>query len=277
MLAEIVEIAIPRVFCIHELSSQTLGFINFIKLRSEITEQFELRTMSTESEQSLQTQHEFVTEYLNNTRAEHINIDDAQILLLPKRPVFELQTAECLLTAWDSERYRTMSQSRRLEFLLGRLCAALLLKQSGCRDLRLQQEQGPGLWSLSPKLHVSISHDREFCGAAIHTQGAIIGFDVQDFRPLNRSLLKRLCSSAEQQRLGICGSKSELLLFSAKEAIFKLLSVQGTTISNWHAIDCLELSAGRSSFQVTIPNSAEIRFFICKQRELPGRVISCVY
>ena len=216
-------------------------------------------------------------EYLHNNPAEHINIDQAQILLLPKKALFDAQSAECLLTVRDRARYSNMSQSRRHEFLLGRLCAALLLKQIGCLDLRLQQEQGPGLWSLSPKLHVSISHDREFCGAAIHAQGSIIGFDVQDFRHLNRSLLKRLCSSTEEQRLGIRSSKSELLLFSAKEAIFKLLSVQGITVTNWYTIECLELCAGRGSFQVTMPLSAEIQFIICKQRELPGRVISCVY
>lgn len=115
---------------------------------------------------------------------------------------------------------------RRQEFLLGRTCARLALRELGVADQPLLP--GPHRAPRWPSGIVgSITHTEGYCAAvaARSAQVASVGIDAQAVRALSPSLWPRLFVAAELDRLAALPVHRQTvaagLLFSAKEAVFK--------------------------------------------------------
>jgi 4'-phosphopantetheinyl transferase EntD len=120
--------------------------------------------------------------------------------------------------------------SRRRDFALGRSCARAALARFGVppAPIPMLSNRAP-VW---PDGYVgSITHCRSFVAAAVarSTEFAGIGLDAEATdRPLAPRLERLICTSREQKQLRQLSAEAAraqlLLIFSAKEAVYKAVS-----------------------------------------------------
>jgi 4'-phosphopantetheinyl transferase EntD len=114
---------------------------------------------------------------------------------------------------------------RRREFTAGRICARTALASLGIHDFPLVA--GPDRFPLWPEgITGSISHCRDFCGAAVARRDRIlsVGLDVERPGPLEEKIVSRICTEKELARLDesvMTRGDWAKIIFSAKESTYK--------------------------------------------------------
>jgi 4'-phosphopantetheinyl transferase EntD len=109
--------------------------------------------------------------------------------------------------------------ARRHEFALGRTCARRALQQLGVTPLAIGVgEHREPLWPAG--VVGSITHCSSFCAAAVVADGALrgLGIDVEDRQVLPQETTELIMTPGEHATVE---PGSEIVLFSAKEAVFK--------------------------------------------------------
>lgn len=120
---------------------------------------------------------------------------------------------------------QTAVAKRRSEFLAGRFCATLALRQSGKSETIGRNGRAP-VW---PKdVAGSITHSRDRAIAAVSTHHRFVGLDCEALVPQDRAMqLSAAIFSETESRLrpdALPFATFFTLVFSAKEALYKALS-----------------------------------------------------
>jgi 4'-phosphopantetheinyl transferase EntD len=124
---------------------------------------------------------------------------------------------------------RRAVEKRRREFAAGRACARKALEAYGICNypLLIGPDRAP-VWPTG--IVGSITHCDGFIGAAVARKGVIrgIGVDAEGAHPLDRELVKLVCSPQEREWIDAVPpplyTNWPKLLFSAKEAAYKCLA-----------------------------------------------------
>ena len=119
-------------------------------------------------------------------------------------------------------------KKRKREFIAGRVCAKMALKQLGITQFPLLV--GKSREPLWPSNVVgSLSHCDDYCGVAIalntHLKG--VGLDIEHNTPLEKDIIDTICTPSEQSWIRnnqpLQGSNWPKIMFSAKESVYKCL------------------------------------------------------
>jgi len=118
---------------------------------------------------------------------------------------------------------------RCYEFSTGRLCARKALQQIGIDNYILTKgKNGEPIWP--DQIKGTISHSNKWAGAAVATTKNImgIGFDIETISRISNGILRRIITEKEKELLDKKDEQQAqiyaVLIFSAKEAIYKALS-----------------------------------------------------
>lgn len=121
----------------------------------------------------------------------------------------------------------TAGPERRHEFAWGRGCAHIALARLGVAEAPiLQGARRQPLWP--PGYVGSVTHCVNYCAAAVAHAADIltIGIDAESHAPLPQEIVSSVCTPEELRRLpGEQDIAWETVIFSAKEAIYKAVSV----------------------------------------------------
>lgn len=150
--------------------------------------------------------------------------------------------AHQILTAVESATLQSIRhESRKLEWLGGRLGAKLLVaQQNGARSLR-DIEIRPDMWGApipvvrssesvderAPSISISHSRGRVIAAMLPGWLGARLGIDIEQVKPRSPSFIKKVFNARERSRLESEGfdSRGVILRWSLKEAAFKALGL----------------------------------------------------
>lgn len=120
---------------------------------------------------------------------------------------------------------QTAVAKRRSEFLAGRFCAALALRQAGLPETVGRQGRAP-LWPQG--VAGTITHSKDRAIAAVSSQYRGLGLDCEALVPQDRALqLSAAIFTETESRLrpdALPYASFFTLVFSAKEALYKALS-----------------------------------------------------
>jgi len=141
----------------------------------------------------------------------------------------ETWRAETDLFSIESAVVARAVNKRRREFETGRMLARKAMADLGLPGQPIPaSDNGAPIW---PRGVVgSISHTDRWCVAVVARSNEVqaVGVDVEEDHPLDRSLLRMICTEAERRRLSCKPDAVALMeakrIFSAKEAVFKALS-----------------------------------------------------
>lgn len=135
---------------------------------------------------------------------------------------------------------------RRSEFLAGRACAALALRQAGQEEDVPRQGRTP-VWPAG--IAGSITHSRDRAIAAVSTHYGALGLDCEALVAPDRALqLAAAIFSEAESRLrpeALPFASFFTLVFSAKEALYKALSARLTRIPDFREVTLTGLQPGR--------------------------------
>lgn len=113
----------------------------------------------------------------------------------------------------------SLSGRRRDEFIAGRSLARALLTQAGIAPVALpRRADGVTVWPEG--FYGSISHSKQWVAAAV--SHAPVGIDLEHIDRVRPALLARIATPAELRRLDGCDAIHRAIVFSAKEAYYKL-------------------------------------------------------
>lgn len=134
---------------------------------------------------------------------------------------------------------------RRSEFLAGRACAALALRQAGLGEEVARQGRAP-VW---PKgIAGSITHSRDRAIATVSSHYAAVGLDCEALVAPDRALqLAAAIFSETEARLcpgALPFATFFTLVFSAKEALYKALSSQLARIPDFREVTVAAMEPG---------------------------------
>lgn len=139
------------------------------------------------------------------------------------------------------------SEAHKTAFTLGRMAAHLALEELGANPQPiLRGSGGEPLWP--DGISGSISHTGT-CGCALvgHSKDYTgIGVDLQVKRPLAFDIKKRVCTAAERLALENADEIAALLVFSAKESIYKSLYPRVRRFFGFHAAELRSPLTGNS-------------------------------
>lgn len=134
---------------------------------------------------------------------------------------------------------------RRSEFLAGRACAALALRQAGQGEDVPRNGRAP-VWPTG--VAGSITHSRDRAIAAISTRYTALGLDCEALVPADRALqLAAAIFSEAESRLrpeALPFASFFTLVFSAKEALYKALSARLSRIPDFREVTLTGLQPG---------------------------------
>lgn len=134
---------------------------------------------------------------------------------------------------------------RRSEFLAGRACAALALRQAGLPESVGRQGRAP-VWPVGAV--GSITHSRDRAIAAVSTRYRGVGIDCEAMVALDRAtqLAAAIFSEAEARLRPEALSFGAFftLVFSAKEALYKALSARLDRIPDFREVTLSGLERG---------------------------------
>ncbi len=157
---------------------------------------------------------------------------------------------------WPEERrsVRRAITSRQREFATGRACARRLLSRLGCPEVALPADSDRvPCW---PDGFVgSISHAGELCVVVVGDRTTIggVGIDIESDGPLERELWDIVLGEGERASLMTWPDDQRQirakLLFSAKEAVYKLQFPVTRARIDFHAV---EIELGTESFRAHV-------------------------
>jgi 4'-phosphopantetheinyl transferase EntD len=229
-------------------------------------------------------------------RAESANGDEHELraLLSAARAVLpagatvhaaRIGSAPALLTPEEERHVAGAVPKRRREFAAGRACARAALAALGVPARSIPA--GPAREPVWPAGVVgSLSHDGDFCVAAVHTRPAVpgLGIDLADAAPLDGALLPRICTPDEARALERASRSPPCdggkLVFCIKEAAYKCLFPLVREVFGFHDVAAeLDLADGAARLQLT--NDAlfarlDVRL-ACRFRVAAGHVLAGVW
>lgn len=140
------------------------------------------------------------------------------------------------------------AMARRVDqFTAGRVCARRALAKLGVDEEvpLLRGEDRAPIW---PEGFVgSITHTDSWCAAAVARASEVraVGIDLEPATPLKESVMNRVCTPSELQRLSKASDPalSAKLVFSAKEAVYKCQYSVTNEFLGFHAVS-LDLGDG---------------------------------
>lgn len=152
---------------------------------------------------------------------------------------------------------RAAVPKRRSEFLVGRVCAALALREAGLPETVPRKGRAP-VWPDGAA--GSISHTASRVVAAVSRDDAGLGVDCEDIMNLEQTQALHntilTASEAAQRPDAMPFATFVTLIFSAKEALYKALSARLDRMLEFHDVtltgvapDRLHLSQGGRSYQ----------------------------
>lgn len=141
---------------------------------------------------------------------------------------------------------RAAVPKRRSEFLAGRACAALALRQAGLAEHVPRKGRAP-LWPAG--IAGSITHSRDRAIVAISTHYTGVGLDCEALVAPDRALqLAAAIYSETEERLrpaALPFATFFTLVFSAKEALYKALSPRLSRIPDFREVTLTAMDPGR--------------------------------
>lgn len=134
---------------------------------------------------------------------------------------------------------------RRSEFLAGRACAGMALRQAGLTETVLRQGRAP-VWPAG--VAGSITHSRDRAIAAVSTRYSALGLDCEALVAPDRALqLAAAIFSETEARLrpeALPFAGFFTLVFSAKEALYKALSHRLGRVPDFREVTVTALQPG---------------------------------
>lgn len=144
---------------------------------------------------------------------------------------------------------------RALEFRAGRHCAHVAMRRLGASGPVLRAADRSPIWPGG--IVGSIAHtrkaERAFCGAAAARETSLraIGIDVEVDQPLERKLERRILRPSETAWIETRGEDERgfwgLLVFSAKESVYKCQYALSRTFLEFSDVEILEPRDGEFS------------------------------
>lgn len=187
-------------------------------------------------------------------------VDRAVLTALFNPEPGSLPAAELILSKAEIRALHPMAERRRQSFLIGRWLAKIAVQQLISADDLREIHVGSGVFGQpvvkngSGATSVSISHC-ETSGAAIaFPEEQPIGIDLEKIENVEQAQISTYISAAEHQlfmRTGVGGSAGETIVWTAKEALSKVLRCGFTAP--------MEVLAVNSLTGLT-PNHFELRF-----------------
>lgn len=157
----------------------------------------------------------------------------------------------------EREAVEGAAQSRIEQFTAGRVCSRIALGRLGVAATTpiVRGEDRAPIWP--PGFVGSIAHTDAWCAAAVAREEDLrsIGIDLEPATPLKEALWRRVCTSAERERLregpdpGLRGK----ILFSAKESVYKCQYPITHQFLGFHAV---ELELGEGEFRAVFRQAA---------------------
>jgi enterobactin synthetase component D len=155
---------------------------------------------------------------------------------------------------------------RRSEFLAGRACAALALRQAGQAEEVPRQGRAP-VWPAG--VAGSITHSRDRAIATISTHYRAVGLDCEALVAPDRALqLAAAIFSETEERLrpeALPFATFFTLIFSAKEALYKALSPRLNRIPDFREVTLTAIDPGRMG--LTLDGQAHVARFAMTARD----------
>ncbi|MEJ6404879.1 4'-phosphopantetheinyl transferase family protein [Yoonia sp. 2307UL14-13] len=147
----------------------------------------------------------------------------------------------------EEEAAITMVPKRRREFATGRACARRAMGDLGLDALPVPM--GPDRAPIWPKgVRGSISHCESACIAAVTLGDALLGIDVEPYRPLKDDLIDLICTDAERSSisaaLSVVPAVAARVIFCAKEAVYKAQYPITKQIINFNDLAVFSASPG---------------------------------
>ncbi|NEY89639.1 4'-phosphopantetheinyl transferase family protein [Tabrizicola oligotrophica] len=143
------------------------------------------------------------------------------------------------------EDLRSAVPKRRSEFLAGRACAGMALRQAGLTETVLRQGRAP-VWPAG--VAGSITHSRDRAIAAVSTRYNALGLDCEALVAPDRALqLAAAIFSETEARLrpeALPFAGFFTLVFSAKEALYKALSHRLGRVPDFREVTVTALQPG---------------------------------
>lgn len=155
---------------------------------------------------------------------------------------------------------------RRSEFLAGRACAALALRQAGQAEDVPRQERAP-VWPAG--IAGSITHSRDRAIAAVSAHYDALGLDCEALVAPDRALqLAAAIFSEAESRLrpeALSFASFFTLVFSAKEALYKALSSRLSRIPDFREVTLTGLQPGQMA--LTLDGQSHLARFRLSNRD----------
>lgn len=134
---------------------------------------------------------------------------------------------------------------RRAEFLAGRFCAAVALRQLGLPESVPRQGRAP-VWP--DGVAGSITHSKDRAIAAVSRHHRCVGLDCEGYVADDRAtqLSASIFTEAESRLRpdALPYGRFFTLVFSAKESLYKALSPRLTRVPNFHEVTLTDLAPG---------------------------------
>lgn len=140
---------------------------------------------------------------------------------------------------------------RRAEFLAGRFCAAMALRQLGLPEAVPRQGRAP-VWPAG--VAGSITHSKDRAVAAVSRHHRLVGLDCEAYVSDERAMqLSASIFSESESRLrpeALPFGRFFTLVFSAKESLYKALSPQLTRVPDFLEARLTDLAPGEIGLSV---------------------------
>ena len=165
----------------------------------------------------------------------------------------------------------SVGEARRRDFRAGRTCARRALARLGLPPAPLlrRPDRSPA-WPAGAV--GSISHCPGFCAAAVASAAryGALGLDVEVAGRARPTIVRRVCTDAERERLAELGPHGLGILFSAKEAFYKAWHpLTGAVLGFRDATVDVDLEAGRLVVRLVREDAPAV----LGRREAEGRFI----
>lgn len=168
-------------------------------------------------------------------------------------------------------------EKRRREFALGRQCARAALGRLGFPPVSILP--GPKRQPMWPAGVVgSITHCSGYCAAALARRADLpgLGIDAELARPLSEGVVERIARPEEREWVATqpaSGTPWEMLLFSAKESVYKAWFPMTGTWLGFEDVR-IDVDAAAQSFAAYLTCAGGPRVFHGRYRIHEGRILT---
>lgn len=173
------------------------------------------------------------------------------------------------LTQPFPEKLRQSVVRRKAEFLAGRYCCSSLLKIAGAQSTYVESENGVPVWPLG--WHGSISHTDNYVIVVLANKklGLTLGIDIEKNNPdVLLNVVDMFSSENERtllRALPLPYNKALLLLFSAKESLFKSLWPETAGRIDFHVSSITSIDVIRQTFTLVLSSTLSSNFYAGKK------------